>query len=379
MTTTAAATYCNSVQTKNSIIISLSGGDTSVITVTNDNPFYKKIKKLIDTGKYDKIPYMGDLANRVKISTDGRFYVVDGQVYLKSENPIPMPKALGDRVIKFVDADVDVTPLINFWTNLSKNPSEESKGHLFAFLEANHVPITEDGCFIGYKRITSDFKDIYTRTFDNSVGKEVKVDRKKVDPNPNNTCSTGLHVAAFNYAARVYSMNATDVLVEVKVNPEDVVTVPPDYSNQKMRVCRYTVVAINPFKEKDDIVYNQEIQADDTDYIENDLQNANDGDYVEEQDDTKETLVVAVKRNKDGRLPISKEILEHAGLYGQENISLTFDDYDGSLKIFESEDGEYNFGGYELRIPKKYVDKINKRRNSFSVESFGDGIIVVSL
>jgi hypothetical protein len=30
--------------------------------------------------------------------------------------------------------------------------------------------------------------------------------------------------------------------LEVKVSPQDVVAVPPDYSQQKMRVCRYTVL-----------------------------------------------------------------------------------------------------------------------------------------
>jgi hypothetical protein len=62
--------------------------------------------------------------------------------------------------------------------------------------------------------------------------------RDLVDDNPNNTCSAGLHVACFDYAKGFGSR-----LVEVKVNPRDVVCVPTDYNGTKMRTCRFEVVA----------------------------------------------------------------------------------------------------------------------------------------
>lgn len=36
-----------------------------------------------------------------------------------------------------------------------------------------------------------------------------------------------------------------DVLLEVKIHPKDVVAIPTDYNQQKMRVCEYTVLAVN--------------------------------------------------------------------------------------------------------------------------------------
>lgn len=149
-----------------------------------------------------------------------------------------------DRIISFARKDLPYLPLLNFWRNIQENPSEESREHLFLFLEANRMQITHDGCFIAYKGVNrnakGDLVDNYTGSFCNNIGSVVTMDRSNVNPNRSVTCSSGLHVAAFEYAWDNYK-----VLIEVKVNPRDVVAVPDDYNNQKMRVCRYEVVAIN--------------------------------------------------------------------------------------------------------------------------------------
>ena len=77
-----------------------------------------------------------------------------------------------------------------------------------------------------------------TGKWDNSPGAVCEINRELVDDNPTNTCSTGLHVACFGYAK-----DFGEKLVEVKVNPADVVCVPIDYNNTKMRVCRFEVLA----------------------------------------------------------------------------------------------------------------------------------------
>ncbi len=90
--------------------------------------------------------------------------------------------------------------------------------------------------------------DKRTGTINNSVGSFVMMNRADVDSNPNQTCSTGLHVASYDYARSVYGafgVENSDILIEVKVNPRDVVAIPTDYNTQKMRVCQYEVVAIN--------------------------------------------------------------------------------------------------------------------------------------
>ena len=160
---------------------------------------------------------------------DGRFY--DGDIEL--------PEALSDRIPQLKDEGHTIEPLVNFWNELKGNPSFNSRKMLYRFLEHNGHPLTEDGCFIAYRGVTSDFRDPHTRTFDNSVGSVCEMPREEVDENPNNTCSRGLHVAAYTYAHGFGSQT-----IEVKVNPKDVVCVPTDYNGTKMRVCRFEVTSV---------------------------------------------------------------------------------------------------------------------------------------
>jgi len=80
------------------------------------------------------------------------------------------------------------------------NPSMTSRNELFLFLEAANLPITEDGCFLAYKAVTSDFKDKHSRKFDNSPGVTLEMPRRDVDDNREQTCSYGFHAAAYEYA-----------------------------------------------------------------------------------------------------------------------------------------------------------------------------------
>jgi hypothetical protein len=158
----------------------------------------------------------------------------DGILY---EGESPFPTELNARVLQYKDASIPYAPLLKFWDKLKKNPSFNSRKMLFAFLSNNGHPITEDGDFIAYRGVSEDFKDKHTGKWNNSPGQVCSMDRSEVDENPNNTCSNGLHVACFEYAK-----NFGPKLIEVRVNPADVVAVPTDYNGTKMRVCRFEVI-----------------------------------------------------------------------------------------------------------------------------------------
>lgn len=147
---------------------------------------------------------------------------------------------LSDRILKMVDEGFVLTPMVNFLTNLMSNPSMRVTEQLYAFLEKGKNAITEDGHFLAYKAVREDFKDIHSGTFDNSVGQTVAIARRKVDENPNVTCSYGLHVCSFDYLP--HFAHADGHVMICKVNPADVVAIPADYNNTKMRVCRYEVI-----------------------------------------------------------------------------------------------------------------------------------------
>ena len=152
---------------------------------------------------------------------------------------------LAKRLKGFADESLPIEPLVNFWKNLRKNPLESTKEDLYEFLEKNHHPITPNGQFIAYKKVEEDgngkLVDGYTGNYDHSPGKMVEMPRKNVDANRDVTCSTGLHVASWVPAQNYLSGG---ILIEVIVNPVDVVAVPVDYNRQKMRTCRYMVIDV---------------------------------------------------------------------------------------------------------------------------------------
>jgi hypothetical protein len=141
--------------------------------------------------------------------------------------------------------------------NLMSNPSARAISELYDFLEHRALPITEDGYFLAYKSVRSDFKDKYSGTIDNSVGKTVEFPRNKVDDDRAHECSYGLHVGALAYSGPGGWYNsASDKVVIVKVNPKDAVSVPQDHNAQKLRVCKYEVVSLYSGGMEDAPVYN---------------------------------------------------------------------------------------------------------------------------
>jgi hypothetical protein len=151
----------------------------------------------------------------------------------------PVSDALIVRYRFMIENDFPLEGFKLFVQNLAQNPSKNSRKELYGFLEACTLPITEDGHFLAYKRVNRNYTDCHSGTFDNRIGKIVEMPREQVDANRNETCSTGLHVCSRSYLGHYCG----DRIVVVKVNPKDVVSVPIDYDNAKMRVCRYEVVS----------------------------------------------------------------------------------------------------------------------------------------
>lgn len=202
------------------------------MVLSSSDTRYAKVIELIRENKLDEIPLAVDIAAAFK---SARTELKDGLIHVDGE---PMPNELSDRILRLKEQNLPFEPLLKFWDNLKSNPSFNSRKMLYQFLEHNGHPLTAEGFFIAYRGVTEDFKDLHTKSFDNKPGSVCEVPRTAVDDNPNNTCSTGLHVACYEYAK-----GFGPKLVEVKVNPADVVCVPVDYNGTKMRVCKFEVVA----------------------------------------------------------------------------------------------------------------------------------------
>lgn len=128
--------------------------------------------------------------------------------------------------------------LMAFSDRLIDNPSYEAIERLYDFIEHADIEINEDGMLICFKKVKGDFTDVRTGTFDNSPGSLVQEPRNEVNPDNKITCAKGLHVCAKHYLSHYPG----DRVIRCKVNPADVVAIPYDYNNSKMRTCGYYVL-----------------------------------------------------------------------------------------------------------------------------------------
>lgn len=234
-------------KSKNSITVNIDG--TTHIILKEDG-MYPVLEQALRDGNRKEIEKAVSVANYMKRQSEGLLDIVDGQVFLDNK---PVHGALGQRFVEFINAQIGLEPLLNFCRKLRKNPSGASIDQLFGFLEANKHPITKSGNFIAYKKIRNDFKDFHSGTFDNSPGKVLEMNREDVNEDPSETCSTGLHVANWNYAMNSFH-GGSGIMVEVEVDPADVVAVPIDYNQGKMRTCKYTVVKVITAKRQETLL-----------------------------------------------------------------------------------------------------------------------------
>lgn len=232
-------------------------GDTRL--VATDHPNFDKVKDAIKASDWDEVWRLSDALHDFKQAIAGSdFTVVDGLVQVDGES---IPVSLSKRILAFVEEDLPAKPLVLFWRNLRQNPSYRARNALFDFLDKQGHPITEDGCFIAYKRVNSDFCSFHAdpkgKYLSHQVGEYVEMPREEVDDDPSNTCSAGIHVANYNYAANSYYAGSGHLL-DVKVNPADVVAIPLDYNGEKMRVCAYEVMAVAEGNRVDENLYKYE-------------------------------------------------------------------------------------------------------------------------
>lgn len=222
----------------NQTITIFKGGDSRSIHKTY--PRYKEIRELILSDKVGSLVEaynMTSLPAFIEKFTEGDITVdhEEGSIYYHN---FKIEHSLVDRILGMLTSgDKNTKPFIRFLDRLLRNPKKNVVEELYSFMDHNSIEINQDGYIIAYKGITSDYKDVYTESIDNSVGRVVKIPRTFVDDDPTKTCSHGLHVAAKEYAQSWGS-----VLVKVKVCPSNVVSVPVDYSGMKMRVCEYEVL-----------------------------------------------------------------------------------------------------------------------------------------
>lgn len=217
--------------------------DSAITVFTNGRPFtvgtghinFHAIKDAIKREAYDEIPDLVDVKASISKVTHGKVEVREDGVYYDGKLS---HTSVANKIMELIRDGFSVDRFVKFMDRVMQNPKHSVVQELFDFLQSGNVPITEDGKFLAYKKVRHDYKDVHSGTMDNRVGQVVEMARNEVDDDRHRTCSSGLHVCTYGYLNHF----GGDRIVICEVDPADVVAVPVDYGNAKMRVCRYKVV-----------------------------------------------------------------------------------------------------------------------------------------
>lgn len=223
--------------TETSITIIMNG--KQYILTEDNHQHYTELRNALKKNDIKTIERLIDLPKQINHYGDGKITVVDGVVMYNGNE---LHNSLTRRLLRQMDEGFDVSSLLKFLENLMANPSMVARKELYDWLEENNNPITDDGCFIAFKNVQSNYMDHYTGTIRNAVGDRPKMDRSEVDDNRNNTCSVGLHFASESYLPHYNGGGTNNRTMILKVNPADVVSIPVDYNHAKGRCWTYEVI-----------------------------------------------------------------------------------------------------------------------------------------
>ena len=218
-----------------SITVFVSG---SPITVEKEDVNYACIRQAIIDKDWETVAENASKTLLVETFGNGELKVADGAIYYKGE---AIHNYVVDRIFEFMAEGIEATPLINFLDKLLGNPSKRCLDELFAFLEYGNMPLDPDGDFYAYKAVRSDWTDKHTGTIQNKIGDIVEVPRNAVDDDSSHACSHGLHAGSLAYVKSFGS--GDDIYIIVKINPQDVVSV-PSHDTRKLRCRRYEITGL---------------------------------------------------------------------------------------------------------------------------------------
>ncbi len=223
------------ILTENSLTVSLEG---KTYTINSGNPCWKQAIECLKRKDYDALKECVSVKKAISSFTGNKVKIVDGAIFFNGE---PIHNYLTDKILSFMEKGLPHESLVKFLERLMANPSRRAVNELYAFLAHKNMPITDAGTFLAYKSVRSDYTDHHTGNFNNSIGNTLQMVRNNVCDDHNQGCSVGFHAGSLEYASSFGGQDS--ILLIVEIDPADVVSVPSDCNCQKLRTCKYKVVA----------------------------------------------------------------------------------------------------------------------------------------
>lgn len=245
-----------------------------VTNVINDNEMDQEDKVV---AIYDLLNPESAISQKINsnFSLSRQIEVVSGRIKFNGKM---LDESLSTHLISMLDEEY--TPkdekkwkaYLLFLDNLHQNVDERIREQLFRWINYENenglgFSFTDDGCLVGYKGCNGTILEPvsvfegnaivngveYTKSvIPNKVGSIVEMPRFDVTADPHIGCSEGLHIGS-----RAYASNWGEVLLLVKVNPRDIVSVPFECDSQKIRACRYEVLKVTDISEEPERLYSE--------------------------------------------------------------------------------------------------------------------------
>ena len=242
-----------------------SESETPVYTADEKHPHFRAILQGLQAGDpgvwrlFDVVTGGINAFNAIteRVSYDGEQVLWDGD---------PVHSTLSDQLVRAIEDGnhENYTALARFWEKLESNPNDHSRTQAYDWLSSHKFQITPEGDVVAFKGMDSVGNNTYESVWASQVpdvpsgyvngvpikersqipqkvGDVITMPRSEVAHNPSVACARGLHVSTRNYAAG-YSRNGA--ILEVHVNPRDIVSVPTDGRGAKVRTCRYFIARI---------------------------------------------------------------------------------------------------------------------------------------
>lgn len=233
---------------------------------------YNELCECVMSGESDRFVELVNTGAFIEDWSEGSFSMRDGFLYYGDEQVANQPT---ERIIGLIKGGYDHKPMLAYLDNLYQNVSNRAVYESYDWCSHKGLPITEDGMMIGYKGVTiyngsditdkngrtlteGDMVDKYTgESFRNNVGDTCEMNRRQVSDDCSKGCAAGLHVGTYDYANDWATSRG--VVVLVKFNPSDIVSVPTDCDHQKMRVSKYTVLSVTREQLEEEIYDEQDL------------------------------------------------------------------------------------------------------------------------
>jgi len=235
--------------TDKTLCISING---NYACIPGDHPNYVKIRDAVLSGdtSIDELCRLCDIDRAIVDYSDGRVQVTNGKVTWQGEECRGVVK---DAIIAMMKKGHKPVALVRFLDNLMENPSAACVDALFEWMRRGHIALTPDGYVLGYKAVRLDWTDHYSGKFKNTPGSHHKLRRNQVDDDRKKLCSYGFHIGTPDYA-RIFHRGDSRLVI-TKFHPRDVVSVPTEASDEKIRVCEYKVISEWNGVDPEDILY----------------------------------------------------------------------------------------------------------------------------